>query len=196
MLCDQEIADACEDDLPPDELSYLDAADAMIAAHWAGLDDDTAGEYDDTAGDTAVLRDTCFDAAKLRAIRAVVADADSMQWPADPATALAARRSVPTWLAAKLIDQHGADVADRAAASLLRKAPNVRPTEPREAVGCSVVARRLRNEGVESVDMTQWQLNLGAEAEERGEPRASVITTPAAGDPTRSCFPRTDRRFG
>ena len=37
----------------PDELSYLDAADAMIAAHWAGLDDDTAGDDDDTAGDTA-----------------------------------------------------------------------------------------------------------------------------------------------
>ena len=43
VLCDQEIADACDDDLPPDELSYLDAADAMIAAHWTALDGDAAG---------------------------------------------------------------------------------------------------------------------------------------------------------
>ena len=115
VLCDQEIADACDDDLPPDELSYLDAADAMIAAHWAALDGDAAGD----GNRTQPARDACFDAAKLRAIRAVVADPDSIEWPADPATALAARRSVPTWLAAKLIDQHGADVADRVASALL-----------------------------------------------------------------------------
>ena len=195
VLCDQEIADACEDDLPPDELSYLDAADAMIAAHWAGLDDDTAGDDDDTVGDAAVLRDTCFDAAKLRAIRAVVADADSTQWPADPATALAARRSVPTWLAAKLIDQHGADVADRVAASLLRKAPMFGRLNRAKQSDVQSLLGRLRNEGVESVDMTQWQLNLGAEAEERGEPRASVITTPAAGAPDAIVFPKNRSPF-
>ena len=117
VLCDQEIADACEDDLPPDDLSYLDAADAMIAAHWAGLDDDTAGDDDDTAGDTAVLRDTCFDAAKLRAIRPSSPTRIRCSGPRIPRRH-SPRRSVPTWLAAKLIDQHGADVADRVAASL------------------------------------------------------------------------------
>ena len=127
VLCDQEIADACEDDLPPDDLSYLDAADAMIAAHWVGLDGDAAGgdaaAVTTVTGSSKAARDPCFDPAKLRAIRAVVADSDSIEWPADPATALAVRRSVPTWLAKKLIDRHGDFVADRVAASLLRKAP-------------------------------------------------------------------------
>ena len=54
-LCDQEIADECDDDMRPDTLSYLDAADAMIAVYWAGLGDDGEG----------AVRDECFAASKL-----------------------------------------------------------------------------------------------------------------------------------
>lgn len=191
VLCDQEIADACEDDLPPDHLSYLDAADAMIAAHWVGLDDDAA-DGDAAGGDAAggdaaggdgsskAARDLCFDPAKLRAIRAVVADSDSIEWPADPATALAVRRSVPTWLAKKLIDQHGDPVADRVAASLLRKAPMFGRLNRAKQRHLSRLRARLREEGVESVDVFEWRIDLADDANAHGEPSKSVIGTPAA----------------
>lgn len=191
VLCDQEIADACDDDLPPDELSYLDAADAMIAAHWAALDGDAAGD----GSRTQPARDACFDAAKLRAIRAVVADADSIEWPADPATALAARRSVPTWLAAKLIDQHGADVADRVAWALLRKAPMFGRLNRAKQRSLRRLRARLRGEGVESRDVIEWRFDVGAEADgARGGPREeSVIRTPSF--PDAFVFPKNRSPF-
>ena len=107
-LCDQEIADECDDDMRPDTLSYLDAADAMIAVYWAGLGDDGEG----------AVRDECFAASKLDAIRDKLNDPASIDWPTDPSTRLAAKRSVPVWLASKLIDQHGTEVADRIARAL------------------------------------------------------------------------------
>ena len=187
VLCDQEIADACEDDLPPDDLSYLDAADAMIAAHWVGLDGDAAGgdaaAVTTVTGSSKAARDPCFDPAKLRAIRAVVADSDSIEWPADPATALAVRRSVPTWLAKKLIDRHGDFVADRVAASLLRKAPMFGRLNRARQRDPSRLRARLREEGVESVDVFEWRRasELADDAVEgRGEPSESVIGTPTA----------------
>ena len=192
VLCDQEIADACDDDLPPDELSYLDAADAMIAAHWAALDGDAAGDGNRTQ---LAARDACFYDAKLRAIRAVVADPDSIEWPADPATALAARRSVPTWLAAKLIDQHGADVADRVASALLRKAPMFGRLNRARQRSLRRLRERLRGEGVESRDMAEWRFDVEAEADARGGARESVIRTPAAGAPDAVVFPKNRSPF-
>jgi 16S rRNA C967 or C1407 C5-methylase (RsmB/RsmF family) len=179
-LCDQEIADECDDDMRPDTLSYLDAADAMIAVYWAGLGDDGEG----------AVRDECFAASKLDAIRDKLNDPASIDWPTDPSTRLAAKRSVPVWLASKLIDQHGTEVADRIARALLRKAPMFARLNRAKEERLTNLRGRLQREGVESMDMTEWQFNLRDEAEANGTPLCDVIKTPVDGAKDALVFPK------
>lgn len=179
-LCDQEIADECDDDMRPDTLSYLDAADAMIAVYWAGLGDDGEG----------AVRDECFAASKLDAIRDKLNDPASIDWPTDPSTRLAAKRSIPVWLASKLIDQHGTEVADRIARALLRKAPMFARLNRAKEERLTNLRGRLQREGVESMDMTEWQFNLRDEAEANGTPLCDVIKTPVDGAKDALVFPK------
>ena len=179
-LCDQEIADECDDDMRPDTLSYLDAADAMIAVYWAGLGDDGEG----------AVRDECFAASKLDAIRDKLNEPESIDWPMDPSQRLAAKRSVPVWLASKLIDQHGTEVADRIAQALLRKAPMFARLNRAKEERLINLRGRLQREGVESMDMTEWQFNLRGEAEANGTPLCDVIKTPVDGAKDALVFPK------
>ena len=179
-LCDQEIADECDDDMRPDTLSYLDAADAMIAVYWAGLGDDGEG----------AVRDECFAAAKLTSIKDKIIDPASIDWPTDPSTRLAAKRSIPVWLASKLIDQHGTEVADRIAQALLRKAPMFARLNRAKEERLTNLRGRLQREGVESMDMTEWQVNLRETAEADGTPPCDVIKTPVDGAKDALVFPK------
>ena len=179
-LCDQEIADECDDDMRPDTLSYLDAADAMIAVYWAGLGDDGEG----------AVRDECFAASKLDAIRDKLNDPASIDWPTDPSTRLAAKRSIPVWLASKLIDQHGTEVADAIARALLRKAPMFARLNRAKEERLTNLRGRLQREGVESMDMTEWQVNLRETAEADGTPPCDVIKTPVDGAKDALVFPK------
>ena len=179
-LCDQEIADECDDDMRPDTLSYLDAADAMIAVYWAGLGDDGEG----------AVRDECFAAAKLTSIKDKIIDPASIDWPTDPSTRLAAKRSIPVWLASKLIDQHGTEVADAIARALLRKAPMFARLNRAKEERLTNLRGRLQREGVESMDMTEWQVNLRETAEADGTPPCDVIKTPVDGAKDALVFPK------
>ena len=179
-LCDQEIADECDDDMRPDTLSYLDAADAMIAVYWAGLGDDGEG----------AVRDECFAASKLTSIKDKIIDPASIDWPTDPSTRLAAKRSIPVWLASKLIDQHGTEVADAIARALLRKAPMFARLNRAKEERLTNLRGRLQREGVESMDMTEWQFNLRDEAEANGTPLCDVIKTPVDGAKDALVFPK------
>ena len=179
-LCDQEIADECDDDMRPDTLSYLDAADAMIAVYWAGLGDDGEG----------AVRDECFAASKLTSIKDKIIDPASIDWPTDPSTRLAAKRSIPVWLASKLIDQHGTEVADAIARALLRKAPMFARLNRAKEERLTNLRGRLQREGVESMDMTEWQFNLRDEAEASGTPLCDVIKTPVDGAKDALVFPK------
>ena len=179
-LCDQEIADECDDDMRPDTLSYLDAADAMIAVYWAGLGDDGEG----------AVRDECFAASKLTSIKDKLTDPASIDWPTDPSTRLAAKRSIPVWLASKLIDQHGTEVADAIARALLRKAPMFARLNRAKEERLTNLRGRLQREGVESMDMTEWQVNLRETAEADGTPPCDVIKTPVDGAKDALVFPK------
>ena len=179
-LCDQEIADECDDDMRPDTLSYLDAADAMIAVYWAGLGDDGEG----------AVRDECFAASKLTSIKDKIIDPASIDWPTDPSTRLAAKRSIPVWLASKLIDQHGTEVADAIARALLRKAPMFARLNRAKEERLTNLRGRLQREGVESMDMTEWQVNLRETAEADGTPPCDVIKTPVDGAKDALVFPK------
>ena len=179
-LCDQEIADECDDDMRPDTLSYLDAADAMIAVYWAGLGDDGEG----------AVRDECFAASKLTSIKDKIIDPASIDWPTDPSTRLAAKRSIPVWLASKLIDQHGTEVADAIARALLRKAPMFARLNRAKETRLTNLRGRLQREGVESMDMTEWQVNLRETAEADGTPPCDVIKTPVDGAKDALVFPK------
>ena len=179
-LCDQEIADECDDDMRPDTLSYLDAADAMIAVYWAGLGDDGEG----------AVRDECFAASKLTSIKDKLIDPASIDWPTDPSTRLAAKRSIPVWLASKLIDQHGTEVADAIARALLRKAPMFARLNRAKEERLTNLRGRLQREGVESMDMTEWQVNLRETAEADGTPPCDVIKTPVDGAKDALVFPK------
>lgn len=96
-------------------------------------------------------------------------DDESFAWPADAAERLAARRSLPLWLAKRLVRERGADDADALADALNRKGP-VTARANTLKITREALAEALADEGIRSREgeHAPWALHLEGRPNIRG----------------------------
>lgn len=95
--------------------------------------------------------------------------ADGVEWPSDPVERLAAERSLPAWLARRLVDERGQADADALAAALNQRGPiTVRANTL--VTTRAALARALLDEGIHAREgeRSPWALHLEGRPNIRG----------------------------